>query len=174
MHLTPLLAFSLPWTHVLFSNFCLVIIAVIDFVILARSLVLDHILDCTMESEKVVPVHVAVRSRPLVSKELIEGCQVCARTFPSNQSIVLGGDKIFTYDYVFGEESSQVQVYDTCVSKLLPEVFAGEWTIRHHTCGPLFDNTDAPVSLSIAATVMQTRAGHLFKICQIDLNALAK
>ncbi|KAH6921165.1 hypothetical protein HPB50_027849 [Hyalomma asiaticum] len=78
-----------------------------------------------MESDKVVPVRVAVRSRPLVSKELIEGCNVCARTIPSNQSIVLGGDKTFTYDYVFGEESSQVQVYDACVSKLLPKVFEG-------------------------------------------------
>lgn len=72
-----------------------------------------------------IPVRVAVRSRPLVSKEVIEGCQVCARTFPSNHSIVLGGDKTFTYDYVFGEESSQVQVYDSCVSKLLPKVFEG-------------------------------------------------
>ncbi|KAH6920414.1 hypothetical protein HPB50_028598 [Hyalomma asiaticum] len=80
---------------------------------------------CIMESDKVVPVRVAVRSRPLVSKELIEGCQVCARTLPNNQSIVLSGHKTFTYDYVFGEESSQAEVYDVCVSKLLPKVFEG-------------------------------------------------
>ncbi|KAL1428657.1 hypothetical protein MTO96_003007 [Rhipicephalus appendiculatus] len=43
-----------------------------------------------MESEKVIPVRVAVRSRPLVSKE-----------------------------------SSQVEVYEACVSKLLPKVFEG-------------------------------------------------
>lgn len=79
----------------------------------------------TMEPEKVIPVRVAVRCRPLVSKEIIEGCQPCARTCPSNQSIVLGGDKTFSYDYVFGEESSQVQIYDACVSKLLPKVFEG-------------------------------------------------
>ncbi|XP_054920193.1 chromosome-associated kinesin KIF4A [Dermacentor andersoni] len=78
-----------------------------------------------MESDKVIPVRVAVRCRPLVSKELIEGCQACARTCPSNQSIVLGGDKTFSYDYVFGVESSQVQIYDACVSKLLPKVFEG-------------------------------------------------
>ncbi|KAH6920353.1 hypothetical protein HPB50_028659 [Hyalomma asiaticum] len=78
-----------------------------------------------MKSHKVVAVRVAVRSRPLVSKELIEGCQVGARQFPNSQSIVLGGDKTFTYDYVFGEESRQVQVYDACVSKLLPKVFEG-------------------------------------------------
>ncbi|KAH6920447.1 hypothetical protein HPB50_028565 [Hyalomma asiaticum] len=74
---------------------------------------------CTMESHKVV----AVRNRPLVSKELIEGGHVGARKFPNSQSIVLGGDKTFTYDYIFGEESRQVQVYDACVSKLLPKVF---------------------------------------------------
>ncbi|XP_070390402.1 chromosome-associated kinesin KIF4-like isoform X2 [Dermacentor albipictus] len=78
-----------------------------------------------MESDKVIPVRVAVRCRPLVPKELIEGCQACARTCPSNQSIVLGGDKTFSYDYVFGVESSQVQIYDACVSKLLPKVFEG-------------------------------------------------
>ncbi|XP_065303977.1 chromosome-associated kinesin KIF4-like isoform X2 [Dermacentor albipictus] len=78
-----------------------------------------------MESDKVIPVRVAVRCRPLVPKELIEGCQACARTCPSNQSVVLGGNKTFSYDYVFGEESSQVQVYDACVSKLLPKVFEG-------------------------------------------------
>lgn len=78
-----------------------------------------------MESDKVIPVRVAVRSRPLVSKEIIEGCQACARTFPNNQCIVLGGDKTFTYDYVFGEQSSQVEVYEACVSKLLPKVFEG-------------------------------------------------
>ncbi|XP_070390399.1 chromosome-associated kinesin KIF4-like isoform X2 [Dermacentor albipictus] len=78
-----------------------------------------------METENLIPVRVAVRCRPLVPKELTEGCQACARTCPSNQSVVLGGNKTFSYDYVFGEESSQVQVYDACVSKLLPKVFEG-------------------------------------------------
>ncbi|XP_070384374.1 chromosome-associated kinesin KIF4-like isoform X2 [Dermacentor albipictus] len=78
-----------------------------------------------METENLIPVRVAVRCRPLLSKELLEGCQACARTCPSNQSIVLGGDKTFSYDYVFGVESSQVQIYDACVSKLLPKVFEG-------------------------------------------------
>ncbi|KAL3183180.1 hypothetical protein MRX96_006944 [Rhipicephalus microplus] len=76
-----------------------------------------------MESGKVIPVRLAVRSRPLVSKELIEGCQTCTRTIPGQQCIVLGGDKTFTYDYVFGEQSSQLEVYEACISELLPKVF---------------------------------------------------
>ncbi|XP_070385930.1 chromosome-associated kinesin KIF4A-like isoform X2 [Dermacentor albipictus] len=83
------------------------------------------VISCTMETENLIPVRVAVRCRPLLSKELTEGCQACARTCPSNQSIVLRGDKTFSYDYVFGVESSQVQIYDACVSKLLPKVFEG-------------------------------------------------
>ncbi|KAL3183179.1 hypothetical protein MRX96_006943 [Rhipicephalus microplus] len=83
-----------------------------------------------MESGKVIPVRVAVRSRPLVSKELIEGCQTCTRTIPGQQCIVLGGDKTFTYDYVFGEQSSQLEVYEACISELLPKVFEGEQTSR--------------------------------------------
>lgn len=78
-----------------------------------------------MESGKVIPVRVAVRSRPLVSKEVIEGCQTCTRTIPGQQCIVLGGDKTFTYDYVFGEQSSQLEVYEACISELLPKVFEG-------------------------------------------------
>ncbi|KAL3183183.1 hypothetical protein MRX96_006947 [Rhipicephalus microplus] len=80
-------------------------------------------LEVAMESGKVIPVLVAVRSRPLVSKELIEGCQTCTRTIPGQQCIVLGGDKTFTYDYVFGEQSSQLEVYEACISDLLPKVF---------------------------------------------------
>ncbi|KAL3183182.1 hypothetical protein MRX96_006946 [Rhipicephalus microplus] len=76
-----------------------------------------------MESCKVIPVRVAVRSRPPVSKELIEGCQTCTRTIPGQQCIVLGGDKTFTFDYVFGEQSSQLEVYEACISDLLPKVF---------------------------------------------------
>ncbi|KAL3183181.1 hypothetical protein MRX96_006945 [Rhipicephalus microplus] len=75
-----------------------------------------------MESGKVIPVRVAVRSRPLVSKELIEGCQTCTRTIPGQQCIVLGGEKTFTYDYVFGEQSSQLEVYEACISDLLPKI----------------------------------------------------
>lgn len=78
-----------------------------------------------MEQGKTIPVRVAVRCRPLVTKELIEGCQVCTRAVPNEQTIVLGGDKAFTYDYVFSQETHQASVYDTCVSSLIPKLFEG-------------------------------------------------
>lgn len=78
-----------------------------------------------MDSEKTIPVRVAVRCRPLVSKEVIEGCQVCTRLVPSEQTVVIRGEKRFIYDYVFGEESSQAAVYEACVSNLLPKIFEG-------------------------------------------------
>lgn len=78
-----------------------------------------------MEQGKSIPVRVAVRCRPLVSKEIIEGCQVCTRAVPTERTIVLGGDKAFTYDYVFGQETHQALVYDSCVSSLIPKLFEG-------------------------------------------------
>lgn len=78
-----------------------------------------------MEQGKTIPVRVAVRCRPLVTKELIEGCQVCTRAVPNERTIVLGGDKAFTYDYVFDQETCQASVYDTCVSSLIPKLFEG-------------------------------------------------
>ncbi|XP_077551913.1 chromosome-associated kinesin KIF4A-like [Haemaphysalis longicornis] len=78
-----------------------------------------------MELGKTIPVRVAVRCRPLVTKELIEGCQVRTRALPNEQTIVLGSDKAFKFDYVFDEETRQTSVYDTCVSGLIPKLFEG-------------------------------------------------
>ncbi|XP_023217918.1 chromosome-associated kinesin KIF4-like [Centruroides sculpturatus] len=77
------------------------------------------------EEDKVIPVKVALRCRPLINKEILEGCQSCIRFIPNEPQVVIGVDKAFTYDYVFSPEVSQQHVYDKSVSVLIDKLFKG-------------------------------------------------
>uniref|UniRef100_A0A8C2DKT0 Kinesin-like protein n=1 Tax=Cyprinus carpio TaxID=7962 RepID=A0A8C2DKT0_CYPCA len=79
----------------------------------------------TKEDEKVIPVRVALRCRPLVSKEINEGCQCCLTFVPGEPQVIVGNDKAFTYDYVFDPTAEQEEVFNTAVSPLLSGLFRG-------------------------------------------------
>ncbi|KAI5096917.1 kinesin family member 4 [Silurus meridionalis] len=79
----------------------------------------------TKEEDKVIPVRVALRCRPLVPKELNEGCQSCLTFTPGEPQVVVGNDKAFTYDYVFDPSTEQEEVFNTAVSPLLSGLFKG-------------------------------------------------
>lgn len=64
-------------------------------------------------------VKVSVRIRPQVPKEIIEMCKVCTSVTAGEPQIVLGGSKAFTFDHVFNMDSTQEEVYSTCVSSLI-------------------------------------------------------
>lgn len=70
-------------------------------------------------------VRVAVRIRPQISKEIIDICQICTSVTPGEPQVWLGKDKAFTYDYVFDTDSTQTQVYETCVKDLVDGCFSG-------------------------------------------------
>ncbi|KAM9107526.1 kinesin-like protein KIF21B isoform 3-T4 [Megaptera novaeangliae] len=70
-------------------------------------------------------VKVAVRIRPQLSKEKIEGCHICTSVTPGEPQVLLGKDKAFTYDFVFDLDTFQEQIYSTCVSKLVEGCFEG-------------------------------------------------
>ncbi|XP_070601259.1 kinesin-like protein KIF21B isoform X1 [Erythrolamprus reginae] len=70
-------------------------------------------------------VKVAVRIRPQMPKEKIEGCHICTSVTPGEPQVLLGKDKAFTYDFVFDLETWQEQIYTTCVSKLIEGCFEG-------------------------------------------------
>ena len=76
-------------------------------------------------SDKVIPVRVALRIRPLNGKEKDEGCKECLRIIPGENQVILGKNKAFTYDYVFCQKSSQVEIYEHCVKTLLDSLFKG-------------------------------------------------
>ncbi|XP_064933426.1 chromosome-associated kinesin KIF4 isoform X1 [Columba livia] len=77
------------------------------------------------EDEKWIPVRVALRCRPLVSKETSEGCQLCLSFVPGEPQVVVGNDKSFTYDYVFDPSVEQEEVFNTAVAPLVRGIFEG-------------------------------------------------
>uniref|UniRef100_A0A8D3BW45 Kinesin motor domain-containing protein n=1 Tax=Scophthalmus maximus TaxID=52904 RepID=A0A8D3BW45_SCOMX len=77
------------------------------------------------EEAKVIPVRVALRCRPLVPKEINEGCQGCLTFVPAEPQVIVGTEKTFTYDYVFDPTAEQDEVFNTAVAPLLRGLFKG-------------------------------------------------
>ncbi|XP_035487266.2 kinesin-like protein KIF21B isoform X6 [Scophthalmus maximus] len=78
-----------------------------------------------MASQADCCVKVALRIRPQMAKEKIEGCHVCTMVTPGEPQVLLGKDKAFTYDYVFDFDSEQQHIYQACVYKLIDGCFEG-------------------------------------------------
>ncbi|XP_064436146.1 kinesin-like protein KIF27 isoform X2 [Mirounga angustirostris] len=72
-----------------------------------------------------IPVKVAVRIRPLLCKEVLHNHQACVRVIPNTQQIVIGRDRVFTFDFVFGKNSTQGEVYNTCIKPLVLSLIEG-------------------------------------------------
>ncbi|XP_028814901.1 kinesin-like protein KIF21A isoform X5 [Denticeps clupeoides] len=70
-------------------------------------------------------VRVAVRIRPQLAREKIEGCHICTFVTPGEPQVILGKDKAFTYDYVFDMDSQQDAIYANCTEKLIEGCFEG-------------------------------------------------
>ncbi|XP_039988333.1 kinesin-like protein KIF21A isoform X1 [Xiphias gladius] len=70
-------------------------------------------------------VRVALRIRPQLAREKIEGCHICTYVMPGEPQVILGKDKAFTYDYLFDMDSQQDSIYTTCTEKLIDGCFEG-------------------------------------------------
>ncbi|OAC99188.1 hypothetical protein MUCCIDRAFT_120533, partial [Mucor lusitanicus CBS 277.49] len=68
---------------------------------------------------------VGLRVRPLTEKEQINNCTECLSFIPNEPQILIGTDKSFTYDYVFGTDADQAQVYLHAASPLLHKFMDG-------------------------------------------------
>ncbi|XP_012368603.1 chromosome-associated kinesin KIF4A-like [Octodon degus] len=77
------------------------------------------------EEVKRIPVKVALRCRPLVSKEISEGCHMCLSFVPGEPQVLVGNDKCFTYDFVFDPSTEQEEVFNTAVAPLIKDVLGG-------------------------------------------------
>jgi hypothetical protein len=94
------------------------------------------------EREDEAPVRVVVRSRPLNAIEKSDGCRYvfflvthtvndsctvrsCLQ-FPGGNAILLGKDKAFTYDSVYGELAGQSSIFDDWVVALVDGCFQGK------------------------------------------------
>ncbi|XP_048409691.1 kinesin-like protein KIF21A isoform X1 [Stegostoma tigrinum] len=70
-------------------------------------------------------VRVAVRIRPQLAKEKIEGCHICTSVIPGEPQVVLGNDKAFTFDFVYDMDTQQEEIYMKCVEKLIDGCLEG-------------------------------------------------
>ncbi|XP_042329355.1 chromosome-associated kinesin KIF4A isoform X2 [Sceloporus undulatus] len=77
------------------------------------------------DEDKGIPVRVALRCRPLVPKEIAEGCHMCLSFVPGEAQVILGKDKPFTYDHVFDPATEQEEVFKTCIVPLVRGIFKG-------------------------------------------------
>ncbi|KAL0968629.1 hypothetical protein UPYG_G00269360 [Umbra pygmaea] len=114
-------------------------------------------------------VRVALRIRPQLAREKIEGCHICTFVTPGEPQVMLGKDKAFTYDYVFDMDSSQESIYTNCTEKLIEGCFEGyNATIfaygqtgsgKTYTMGTGFDVNISQDELGIIPRAV----GHLFR-----------
>ncbi|XP_077449985.1 kinesin-like protein KIF21A isoform X2 [Stigmatopora argus] len=70
-------------------------------------------------------VRVALRIRPQLAREKIEGCNICTYVMPGEPQVVLGKDKAFTYDLVFDMDAQQDDIYSQCTESLIEGCFEG-------------------------------------------------
>ncbi|XP_075063877.1 kinesin-like protein KIF7 [Mixophyes fleayi] len=70
-------------------------------------------------------VHVAIRIRPLLPKEVLHGQQTCVQVEPGQQRLTLGTNRHFQFQDVLDEACSQETVYSCCVQPLLEAFFQG-------------------------------------------------
>ncbi|TMW46642.1 hypothetical protein DOY81_008278, partial [Sarcophaga bullata] len=75
--------------------------------------------------EKDHTVRVAVRIRPLNSREIIDMCRTCTSVVSNEPQIILGLDKAFTFDYVYDTTSTQSEVFEGCVLNLVDGALRG-------------------------------------------------
>ncbi|XP_051238850.1 kinesin-like protein KIF21A isoform X3 [Dicentrarchus labrax] len=70
-------------------------------------------------------VRVALRIRPQLAREKIEGCHICTYVMPGEPQVILGKDKAFTYDYMFDMDSQQDSIYTSSIEKLIEGCLEG-------------------------------------------------
>ncbi|TNN00128.1 hypothetical protein fugu_011374 [Takifugu bimaculatus] len=114
-------------------------------------------------------VRVALRIRPQLAREKIEGCHICTYVMPGEPQVILGKDKAFTYDYMFDMDSQQDAIYTTCTEKLIDGCFEGyNATVfaygqtgsgKTYTMGTGFDVNIADAELGIVPRAVH----HLFQ-----------
>ncbi|KAM9408375.1 LOW QUALITY PROTEIN: uncharacterized protein KZ484_026972 [Pholidichthys leucotaenia] len=70
-------------------------------------------------------LRVAIRIRPLVPTEVLHHHQVCVRVVPDSAQVMLGSDRLFSFDHAFGPTASQDEVYESCVQPLVQSLLSG-------------------------------------------------
>ena len=70
-------------------------------------------------------VRVAVRVRPMLPRESEGSCKEAVIAVASKRQVLVGSEKAFQYDHVFGPEAQQSDLYEACGKPLVDRVFQG-------------------------------------------------
>lgn len=70
-------------------------------------------------------VRVAVRIRPLLPKEVLHNHQMCTRLGSDSGQVMVGPDRVFSFDYAYGPTASQDEVYQSSVHPLVQSLIDG-------------------------------------------------
>ncbi|KAG5182437.1 hypothetical protein JKP88DRAFT_348881 [Tribonema minus] len=70
-------------------------------------------------------VKVAVRVRPMIGLETTTGCQPCLTVDEEHNQVVTGDDRLYAYDFAFGSESTQEEVYAKTTRPLVQKCTEG-------------------------------------------------
>lgn len=62
--------------------------------------------------------------RPLLGSERVQECRECVRRESLTQ-IVLGDQRLFSYDFCFGQGTQQSEMYEKCIDPLLASFIQG-------------------------------------------------
>uniref|UniRef100_U9SUD6 Kinesin motor domain-containing protein n=1 Tax=Rhizophagus irregularis (strain DAOM 181602 / DAOM 197198 / MUCL 43194) TaxID=747089 RepID=U9SUD6_RHIID len=90
-------------------------------------------------------VRVALRVRPLNSKETLQNCSECLTIIPDAPQILMGTDKSFTFDYVFPSETEQEEVFHDCASPLIDKLVEGQTgSGKTYSMGTALDGANIP------------------------------
>ncbi|XP_034548354.1 kinesin-like protein KIF27 [Notolabrus celidotus] len=72
-----------------------------------------------------VSIQVAVRVRPLLSKEVVLNHRVSVWTEPDSTDVVVSPNCVFSFDHTFGPDAEQDELYETCVQPLVEYLMDG-------------------------------------------------
>ncbi|CAI2162112.1 19599_t:CDS:2 [Funneliformis geosporum] len=90
-------------------------------------------------------VRVALRVRPLNSKETLQNCSECLTIIPDAPQILIGTDRSFTFDYVFPSETEQDDVFQDCARPLLDKLVEGQTgSGKTYSMGTALDGSNIP------------------------------
>ncbi|KAG7261293.1 hypothetical protein CRUP_019957 [Coryphaenoides rupestris] len=78
-----------------------------------------------MPTDEEVRVRVAVRVRPLLPREVLRNHRVCVRPVPDACAVVVGADRTFPFDRVFGGDCGHDELYAACVRPLVEALLRG-------------------------------------------------
>ena len=124
-----------------------------------------------MNSSEELPVRVAVRARPLVAPERIAGANTVVDIDKKSAQAIVSRDKMFAFDFAYGLECTQADIYSDMVKPLEEKVFQGynatllaygqTGSGKTYTMGTTYSENILPEHVGIIPRVIKSMFGRI-------------